>query len=441
MKKSKKLLFALLSVLIILSLCVVVLLFAFPDLLSSDPSVEPPIVIEATEQMVDDAPTEASTEVSMPDDSLTLAESSIEASEPVDSLAETDSEESDELTAQSENDPSTTDTLVADENTDFIEESLALSASETTPAETETVIEDHQAPVFLAFDSAPQVEVGKEFDIHKFMGYADDVDRDVAMEVSGTVDTSTEGTYPVKITLTDDAGHTTSKSMDVKVVTTKSKSGGNSKTENFSDFINTYKTEETSVGIDISRWQEAVDFEKVKNAGCEFVYMRIGGLDDGELYTDRYYQANIAGAKAAGLKIGIYWHAEESTPEEVKKSVEYLCNVLGGEPVDYPIAYDWEDFMNFERYGMNLQDINDCFTAFANEMHARGFSACLYGSKNYLENVWTNETNQHIWLAHYTSSTSYAGEHFMWQHSCTGRIDGVNGDVDLDVLYNKKVNP
>ena len=60
--------------------------------------------------------------------------------------------------------------------------------------------------------------------------------------------------------------------------------------------------------------------------------------------------------------------------------------------------------------------------------------ACLYGSKSFLENVWTKERKNPVWLAHYTTS-SYAGEYFMWQHSCTGRIDGINGDVDLDVYY------
>ena len=192
------------------------------------------------------------------------------------------------------------------------------------------------------------------------------------------------------------------------------------------------------VGIDISRWQGDVDFERVKAAGCEFVYMRIGGLDDGELYTDRYYRYNIEAAKAAGLKIGIYWHAEESTPEEVKASVAYLMDVLDGEEIDYPIAYDWEDFRHFENYGMNFKDLNDHLDIFVEEIGKRGYPACLYNSKYYLETIWTNEANLPIWLANYTSATAYKGDYFMWQHSNTGRIDGIEGDVDLDVMYLEK---
>ena len=181
--------------------------------------------------------------------------------------------------------------------------------------------------------------------------------------------------------------------------------------------------------------QETVDFEKVKAAGCEFVYMRLGGYDNGEFYTDRYYKGNIAGAKAAGLKVGVYWHAEDGSPEEAAESAKYLMDVLGDETLDLPIAYDWEDFGNFEDYGMNLYDINKCYEAFANQVEIRGYDACLYSSKNFLENTWTNEKDRPVWLAHYVSSTKYSGKYFMWQHSSDGRIDGINGPVDLDVLY------
>ena len=305
---------------------------------------------------------------------------------------------------------------------------------EPEPAVPETP--DTKAPFFLVYNGSPTIKVGDTFDIHKYMGYADDVDRHVDLEVSGEVNTAEVGTYALQITLRDDAGHTTTQKMNVGVAAElPGGGGGGGKKEEFSDFINTYKTEETCVGIDISRWQEDVDFEKVKAAGCEFVYMRIGGLDDGELYTDRYYAKNIAGAKAAGLMVGIYWHAEESNPQEVKASVDYLMSVLNGVELDFPIAYDWEDFLHFENYGMNISDLNNNLDVFVDEINAWGYKACLYNSKYYLETIWPSAAKHPLWLAHYVSSTNYQGSFFMWQHGCTGRIDGINGDVDLDVLY------
>ncbi|MBR6478325.1 MAG: DUF5011 domain-containing protein [Lachnospiraceae bacterium] len=303
---------------------------------------------------------------------------------------------------------------------------------------------DRYAPVFLSFQATAVVKVGETFDVHKYVGYGDDVDRNVEITVTGNVNTSKEGTYPIKITLKDDAGHTTSKNMDVKVSSSSGGSGGGGSSsgnkENFADFIKNYKTDETMVGIDVSRWQETIDFAKVKAAGCEFVYMRLGGYDNGELYTDRFFASNLAGAKANGLKIGIYWHAEEGSADEIKASVNYLMGVLGGEKLDFPIAYDWEDYKNFETYGMNLYDLNTCYANFEKEIEARGYKACLYGSKNALETIWTQPRKGPSWLAHYTNSTSYSGSYFMWQHSCTGKIDGIAGDVDLDVFYPAKAN-
>ena len=109
--------------------------------------------------------------------------------------------------------------------------------------------------------------------------------------------------------------------------------------------------------------------------------------------------------------------------------------ILDGTEIDYPIAYDFEDFLHFERYGMNLYDLNHHLDIFAEEIEAGGYQACLYNSKYYLESIWTNEAEHPVWLANYTKETSYQGDYFLWQHSNTGRIDGIEGDVDLDVMY------
>ncbi len=325
--------------------------------------------------------------------------------------------------------------------TNIVSENAASTVAEKIAANemSQTELTDRQAPWILDVNTTPQVKVGDTFDVHKYMGYADDVDRSVDLQIEGEVDTAVVGEYPIQITLRDDAGHINSQKMTVQVVEEISGGNSNHRTEAFADFISRYKTEETLVGIDVSRWQEDIDFEQVKAAGCEFVYMRIGGYDDGELYTDRYYRYNIEAAKAAGLKIGIYWHAEDSTEAEVRASAAYLLKILDGEEIDYPIAYDWEDFRHFENYGMNLWDLNRNLDVFVEEIEKAGYRACLYNSKYYLENIWTNEANHPIWMANYTGTTTYQGEYFLWQHSNTGRIDGIKGDVDLDVLYLDKI--
>ncbi len=297
--------------------------------------------------------------------------------------------------------------------------------------------EDQKAPQFLYYRGTPTIKVGDAFDVHKYIGYGDDLDRNVDLTIQGSVDTSQEGTYPLKLTLTDDAGKTTSKDMEVRVVTEISSGGGGSTTEKeqFSDFVANYKNENTLVGIDVSRYQGDIDFESVKAAGCEFVYMRIGGFSGGEFFTDKCFVQNFARAKAAGLKIGIYTYTEDSNAKEVAATVKYIMGVLGNEPLDFPIAYDWEDYKHFEEYGMNLHDLNDLLDYFGEEVAKYGYSSCLYGSKNAMLNIWTKPRKDPVWLAQYYSSCTYEGDYFMWQHSSSGRIDGIGGDVDLDVYY------
>lgn len=303
-----------------------------------------------------------------------------------------------------------------------------------------TVADDTASPFFLSLPQNMSIKKGSTFYILDYVSYIDDVDRAPELTVDGEVNTSEVGSYPLTLTLTDDAGHTTNGRMTVRVL--EEYSGGESSgestarpKEDFETFKATYKNDSTSLGIDVSRWQETIDFNKVKEAGCDFVIIRIGGFDDGSQYTDRYFAENIAGAKAAGLKVGIYWHAEENSPEQVKENVDYMMTALGGESLDFPIAYDWEDFAHFPKYAMNIHDINNCFETFYNAVHAYGYDACLYSSKNFLENVWTNEKGHYVWLANYVSSTSYAGSYYMWQQANTGTIPGVNGDVDFNVLY------
>ena len=316
------------------------------------------------------------------------------------------------------------------------------SSGDFVPKEV-TLEDDKEAPVFLISASNINVVRGTNFNIHDHIGYGDDVDREVELVMDGNVDTSTNGDYPITLTLKDDAGHTKTASVKVSVIdSAPSDSGGSSRhdTESFSEFKEKYGNGNVSFGLDVSRWQKDIDFNKVKAAGCDFVIMRIGGYDDGENYTDAKYDYNIRAAKEAGLKVGIYWHAEESSPEEVKGNIDYLLNVLDGEKLDFPIAYDWEDFLKFEEHGMNINDLNNCYETFASELEAKGYETCIYSSKNFLQTVWKNEYDHKIWLAHYTSQTDYTGDYYMWQHTSVGRIDGISTDVDFNILYLDRFN-
>ena len=311
----------------------------------------------------------------------------------------------------------------------------------TEEATTEEPYEDNTAPIFTYCNSYPVLNVGEVFDIHKYVGYIDDLDSSPKLKVKGDIDTSTAGIYPVTVVIKDKAGNKLKQPVNV-TVKKKSKSKKSSSTSacnwyKFKTFKKNYKNDNTILGIDVSRWQNDIDFDKVAKAGCKFAIIRIGGYDDGEAYTDRYYADNIRNAKAAGLKVGIYWAGEESTIDEVKANVSYMMSVLNGEELDFPIAFDWEDFTNMEDYHVSIKEFNECFYAFAEEVEEYGYEAMLYGSKNYLESVW-RPNGYPVWVAQYADSTDYSGDYIMWQKGSTGHLSGIETYVDLDVLYKDK---
>lgn len=333
----------------------------------------------------------------------------------------------------------TTETADTEETTD--EPVTTREPVTTPPPETTKVLNDTEAPFFLYNAYNVTLTRGNAFNLHKYISYIDDQDSDVELIVGGSVDTNTVGTYSLKLTLKDDAGNTSSSNLSVKVVEpVSSGSSGSSGTytpepaRSFADFTATYKKAGTMVGIDVSRWQGNIDFNKVAAAGCEFVIMRIGGYADG-VFEDPYYAANIRNAKAAGLKVGIYWYSEENGAAAVRENASYLYSLLNGEKLDFPIFFDWEDYYNFEDYKMSVRDLNDMFLAFKEEAEARGYKAALYNSKYFLGILWSEEVKgDGVWLAHYIDETTYTGKYFLWQQGL-GSIDGISGDVDVDVFY------
>ena len=100
------------------------------------------------------------------------------------------------------------------------------------------------------------------------------------------------------------------------------------------------------------------------------------------------------------------------------------------------MAFDWECWDLFDDFNLNFYELNMIADTFLKELEKEGYDTLLYGSKNYIENVW-KYLSYDIWLAHYTKETSYQGEKMMWQFTSSGRIPGIKGNVDVNFYYNK----
>lgn len=302
---------------------------------------------------------------------------------------------------------------------------------------------DTTAPFFLTLPESVSIENGSEFDINRHIGYIDDCDSNVDLQIDGEVDTSEDGSYALSLTITDDAGNSKTGSMTVNVYTPSSSGGGGGggssehTTLAYSDFIDRYPAADIAHGIDVSRYQGDIDFEAVKAAGCDFVMLRAMIYNNGELGKDKKFEEYYADAKAAGLLIGVYYYSTDSTIEMLHEHCDELLAVLDGKELDLPVAFDWESWAHFQKYQMSIIDINNLFYEFAGIMEENGYSTILYSSKYYLEIIW-EPAGYDVWLAHYVKETSYEGDYTMWQIGSIGRIDGCDEDVDTDILFKSR---
>ena len=349
-----------------------------------------------------------------------------------------ETEEDDEPVKTSEEEPVVT-----------TEEVTTTTTEEITPSPTPTIPhmqapeEDTTAPMWLNLPESVSIQVDTEFDINRYVGFIDDCDSDVDIQIEGEIDTSTPGSYPITMTLTDDANNTKTGSMTVKVYRPSGGGGGGGGGEDthttlaYSDFMARYPGDDIADGIDVSRYQGDIDFNRVKAAGCEFVYLRAMIYNNGELGEDRKFEEYYVDAKAAGLKIGVYYYSTDCNLEELHEHCNELLKVLADKEIDLPVAFDWESWSHFQKYKMSIVDINNLFYEFAGIMTENGYGTILYASKYYLEIIW-EPADYDVWLAHYVKETSYEGDYTMWQTGSIGRIDGCSEDVDTDILFKSR---
>ncbi len=288
------------------------------------------------------------------------------------------------------------------------------------------------------------VSLGYDGDLTNLMLSADDIDDHPHREIIGEYDLNTVGSYNIEYLIRDFSGNETRKPFMLNVIkpSTNSPSSPTPSTAKLpiSEAIAEYRTDKTKVGIDVSSWQGDIDWKEVKSAGAEFAFIRIGyqvGYN-GEYILDKYFTKNIEGAVAVGLPVGVYFYSYANNVEEAKNQAHWIIENLKNYKVELGIAFDWEDWGDFNLAGMSFYTINQVAQTFLNTVSESGYSSLLYSSLNYLRSIWQPEkylANYDIWLAQYHDRPTYEKDFLFWQLSNTGRVDGIDGDVDLDIMY------
>lgn len=196
----------------------------------------------------------------------------------------------------------------------------------------------------------------------------------------------------------------------------------------------------TKVGIDVSKWNGDIDWDRVKNAGVQFAIVRAGyrGSVTGSLVEDPLFAANMKGASASGIPVGVYFFTQAVNEVEAVEEASAVLKLIREYNLDYPVFIDTEGAGgNGRADGLDAETRTLVCEAFCRTIENAGYEAGVYGSRNwYNYNLQTDRLqNYDIWLAEYRSVPLYQGYYNMWQYTSKGRIDGISGNVDMNISY------
>lgn len=203
-------------------------------------------------------------------------------------------------------------------------------------------------------------------------------------------------------------------------------------------------------GIDVSKHQSDIDWEKVKKSGIDFAIIRVGNRlgGTGEIALDPYFKKNIEGAYKAGLDVGVYFFTQAINTKEAKEEAEFVVKQLKpySKWISFPVYYDIESFHNYRlnKAKLTAKQKTELCKAFCNEIKENGYIPGIYTNYlYYLQQLNMDELKSYdIWLAKISNEPSYNGKLFpydysMWQYNWEGKVAGINGNVDMDVYYVK----
>ena len=207
---------------------------------------------------------------------------------------------------------------------------------------------------------------------------------------------------------------------------------------------------DTVFGIDVSEWQGEIDWQKVAASGVKFAFIRSGyrGYTMGTLKEDRYFKQNMEGASANGIQIGVYFLSQAINVAEAIEEANYVLEQIENYNVELPVIFDWEkydaeQFPDARTNDVELSVMSICAVAFCETVKAAGRDAGIYFNLQY--GYYGFDLGRlkdfSLWLADPSDYPKfyYAGN--IWQYDPHGTIDGIDGEVDFDLMFIKRDEP
>lgn len=188
-------------------------------------------------------------------------------------------------------------------------------------------------------------------------------------------------------------------------------------------------------GIDVSEFQGKIDWEKVKNDGIEFAILRCGYGMDFSNQDDVEYERNANECERLGIPYGVYLMSYANTVEKARSEAKHVLRLIEGHKISLGVWYDIED--NGTSGAINKETLTNIINTFCNTIKNAGHRVGVYANLNWLENKIekTIKDNYDIWVAQYYSKCEYEGKYIMWQHTSSGKVNGISTNVDMNILY------
>jgi len=198
---------------------------------------------------------------------------------------------------------------------------------------------------------------------------------------------------------------------------------------------------ESMTAIDVSAYQENIDWQKVADSGVEMAMIRVGLRGWGEkgvLKVDDYVHQNLKGADEAGLTVGVYFFSQATSIEEVDEEIDILLDVIKDHNITGHVVYDWEYVSEEARTAdVDARTLTDCTLHFCKRVGEAGYTPMIYFNTYqgtnllYLEELKAYD----FWLARYTDRMNFPYRVRMWQYTDSGRVPGIKGGVDINVFF------
>lgn len=188
-------------------------------------------------------------------------------------------------------------------------------------------------------------------------------------------------------------------------------------------------------GIDVSEFQGKIDWEKVKNSGVEFAILRCGYGMDFSNQDDVEYERNANECERLGIPYGVYLMSYANTVEKARSEAKHVLRLIEGRKISLGVWHDIED--NGTSGAINKETLTNIINTFCNTIKNAGYKVGVYANLNWLENKIekTIKDNYDIWVAQYYSKCEYEGKYIMWQHTSSGKVNGISTNVDMNILY------